>query len=212
VILDKGLQDCSLLDVMYNDHHSSKLKMTLYTQPSLFILKYSLSKLLMKLGVESTLVLSHSVGEYVASCLTRYIFSLERDALTFVVSSDRLMQGLPENGSMVVLNINENKVIEKVRNNPPVLIEAINRLNNIVLSGKKSEINEIFTILTEKKGVHAIPLQVSHSFHSLLMKPMLKGFKNIVEKINCQTPIIPFISNITGRNENTKPTNANYWW
>ena len=43
------------------------------------------------------------------------------------------------------------------------------------------------------------------------MKPMLKGFKNIAEKINCQTPIIPFISNITGRNENTKPTNANYW-
>ena len=113
MILDKGLQDCSLLDVMYNDHHSSKLKITLYTQPSLFILKYSLSKLLMKLGVESTVVLSHSVGEYVSAFLARYIFSLERDALTFVVSSDRLMQGLPENGSMVVLNINENKVIEK---------------------------------------------------------------------------------------------------
>ena len=152
MILDKGLQDCSLLDVMYNDHHSSKLKITLYTQPSLFILKYSLSKLLMKLGVESTVVLSHSVGEYVSAFLARYIFSLERDALTFVVSSDRLMQGLPENGSMVVLNINENKVIEKVGNNPPVLIEAINRLNNIVLSGKKSEINEIFTILTKKEA------------------------------------------------------------
>ena len=209
VILDKGLLDCSLLDVMYNDHHSYKLKMTLYTQPSLFILEYSLSKLLMELGVEPTVVLGHSVGEYVAACLAG-IFSLE-DALTLVVSRGRLMQELPENGSMVVLNINENKVIEKVRNNPLVSIAAINGLNNIVLSGEKSEINKIVTILTEEKGVHAIPLQVSHAFHSPLMKPMLKGFKNIVEKINCQTPIIPFISNITGRNENTKPTNANYW-
>lgn len=209
LILDKKLLDHSLLDIIYTDSNSSKLQMTSYTQPSLFIIEYSLSKLLMELGVEPAVVLGHSVGEYVAACLAG-IFSLE-NALDLVVNRGKLMQALPENGAMMVLNINEDKVRELIKNNPLVSIAAVNGLNNTVLSGERSELNKVIAILTQEKGVYAIPLHVSHAFHSPLMKPMLDDFKIIAKKVDYKTPVIPFISNITGRNEIIKPTNADYW-
>lgn len=209
IILDKKLLDCSLLDIIYTGSNASKLQMTSYTQPSLFMVEYSLSKLLMELGVEPTAVLGHSVGEYVAACVAG-IFSLE-NALSLIVNRGKLMQALPQNGAMIALNINEDKALLLVKDNPLVSIAAINGPNNTVLSGEQSALNKVMSNLAQEKDVHVIPLQVSHAFHSPLMKPMLDDFRSIAEKVEYKTPIIPFISNITGHNEEIKPTDANYW-
>ena len=56
-----------LRDVLFNDDSESpKLHQTLYTQPALFALEWSLAQLWRSWGVEPSLVLGHSVGEYVA--------------------------------------------------------------------------------------------------------------------------------------------------
>ncbi len=208
LILDKNLLDTSLLDIIYSED-TSKLQMTMYTQPALFMIEYALVKMLAGFGVEPSVVIGHSVGEYVAACVAG-IFSLE-DALTLITSRGKLMQRLPQNGEMVALNVSEKEALTALNDEKRVSIAAINGPNSLVLSGDKMVLKDIIARLAQNKEIHAISLHVSHAFHSHLMAPMLAEFREIAEKINYKTPIIPFISNITGRAEIMKPMNADYW-
>lgn len=215
IILDKKLLNESILDIMYDtdDLKGQKLlQMTLYTQPALFILEYSLFILLKQLGIEPNVVLGHSVGEYVAACVSG-IYSLE-DALTLIVHRSRLMQELPQDGMMVAININEEKAkrqIGQIKNKSLVSIAAVNGPSNVVLSGEKKAVKEVVTCLEKEKGVHSMALQTSHAFHSQLMEPMLNDFRKVAEKINYKQPTITFISNITGKKEIEKPATPEYW-
>lgn len=212
IILDKKLLNESILDVIYNKdnlENQKRLQMTLYTQPALFILEYSLSMLLKEFGIEPNAVLGHSVGEYVAACLSG-IYSLE-DALTLITSRGRLMQRLPENGMMAAVNISEEKARKVIEKTPSVSIAAVNGPSNTVFSGKKEDVMQLIGLLEQEKGIFSIPLQTSHAFHSSLMEPMLGDFKEIAAKISYKQPVIAFISNITGQEESEQPTNANYW-
>jgi len=58
----------------------SNLAMSLHqtdiTQPALFVIEYALAQLLMKWGIRPQVMIGHSIGEYVAACLSG-VFSLE---------------------------------------------------------------------------------------------------------------------------------------
>ena len=211
ILLDKKLLSKSLIDILYTDNTDSVkyLQMTQYTQPALFILEYSLFILLENLGIEPNVVLGHSVGEYVAACVSG-IFSLE-DALTLISHRSRLMQNLPANGMMVVINISEDQAKEAIKNEPLISIAAINAPNSVVLSGDSTAVKKLVNLLTQKKGINSIALQTTHAFHSPLMKPMLSDFREIAEKINYKQPFISFISNVTGNKEVMAPTKPEYW-
>lgn len=212
ILLDNKLLGESILDIIYNDNNpenQERLQMTQYTQPALFVLEYSLFMLLKELGIEPNVVLGHSVGEYVAACIAG-IFSLE-DALTLIVHRSKLMQNLPQNGIMVVINIDEEKAKNAIQNEPLISIAAINSPTSVVLSGETKAVTKLVDSLTKEKGVNSISLSTSHAFHSQLMKPMLNDFKKVAEKISYKKPVISFISNVTGRKEIEEPTTPDYW-
>lgn len=71
---------------------STLVNQTRYTQVALFALEYAVAELLATLGVVPSVVMGHSLGEYVAACVSG-IFSLE-DALMLVETRARLMGGL----------------------------------------------------------------------------------------------------------------------
>ncbi|MGB5712418.1 MAG: type I polyketide synthase, partial [Waterburya sp.] len=71
--------DQPLLEILYpaisqNGHFA--LHQTAYTQPALFALEYALAQLWLSWGVRPTVVMGHSLGEYVAACIAG-VFSLE---------------------------------------------------------------------------------------------------------------------------------------
>ncbi|NUO79482.1 type I polyketide synthase [candidate division KSB1 bacterium] len=186
------------------------LDQTAYTQPALFAIEYALAELWRSWGIAPSYVMGHSVGEYVAACVAG-VFSLE-DGLKLIATRARLMQALPQNGSMAAVFAHEETVRKAVMTQlDKVDVAAINGPENVVISGAREAVDEILRQL-ESEGHRNKPLVVSHAFHSPLMEPMLDEFERIASEIKYSAPRIPLLSNLTGQFvADDEMTSARYW-
>ncbi|PSB21039.1 short-chain dehydrogenase [filamentous cyanobacterium CCP2] len=203
-----------LLSVLYSADSDSQpissiLDQTAYTQPALFALEYALTQLWKSWGIEPSIVMGHSVGEYVAACVAG-VFSLE-DGLKLIAARSRLMQALPENGAMVAVFASEiqvQQVIQPYRDT--VAIAAINGPKSIVVSGERQAVETVIAALRQD-GIKSKKLTVSHAFHSPLMEPMLAEFAQIAAEVKYATPKIKLISNLTGTIVTSEIATPTYW-
>lgn len=214
-VLQSSYLQQSLLSVLYSEKAEGfeeidlLINQTAYTQPALFALEYALAQLWKSWGVEPSVVIGHSVGEYAAACVAG-VFSLE-DGLKLMIARARLMQALPLNGKMAVVFAQQRQV--EVAIEPyagKVAIAAINGPNNIVISGEILAVEAAMSALNEA-GVETRPLKVSHAFHSALMEPMLAEFEQIASTISYATPSVPLISNLTGQKISDEIAAPAYW-
>ncbi|MFQ3617772.1 MAG: aminotransferase class I/II-fold pyridoxal phosphate-dependent enzyme [Cyanobacteriota bacterium] len=174
---------------------NDQINQTAYTQPALFVLEYALAKLWQSWGVQPSVVMGHSIGEYVAACVAG-VFSLE-DALRLVAARGRLMQSLPQGGGMVAVMADADTVAARLENVETVAIAAMNGPQSTVISGEKTALSKLVEQWTAE-GIKTTPLNVSHAFHSPLMSPMLAEFAQVANTVTYHTPQIPLISNVTG--------------
>ncbi len=180
---------------------------TAYTQPALFALEYALAKLWQSWGIQPSIVMGHSVGEYVAACLAG-VFSLE-EGLKLIAARGRLMQTLCEKGDMVVLSVDEQKAAQIIQPYvPEVSIAAVNGPENVVISGKHEAIEAIIANLKDEIKTK---LPVSHAFHSPLMEPMLAEFERVTAEVTYTMPQIPLCSNVTGQLATDEIATPAYW-
>ncbi len=199
-----------LLDVLLGEgDHKERIHQTAYTQPALFAVEYTLAQLWMQWGVQPDYLIGHSIGEITAACIAG-VLSLE-DAVKLVCARGRLMQELPENGSMAALFTRIEKVEELLQGQTVVAIAGINGPQNVVISGEKEALARTLAAAAAE-GIEYRELKVSHAFHSPLMEPMLDPFFQIVSDIQFQAPKIPIVSNVTGQlmAEGQVP-DAQYW-
>ena len=193
--------DQPLLQVILNaEDPESLLNETYYTQPALFALEYALAQVWMSWGIQPQVVMGHSVGEYVAACVAG-VFSLE-DGLRLIAERGRLMQQLPNDGTMAVVFASETVV----RNHAAFVREetldvaAINGPDNTVVAGN-SEAVERFVAAAKIEGLQSQPLTVSHAFHSSLMEPILDDFRSAAEEVEFHPPTLELVSNLSGEIE-----------
>ncbi len=185
------------------------LDQTLYTQPALFTIEYALAQLWMSWGVRPSVVLGHSVGEYVAACLAG-VFSLE-DALKLIAARGQLMQQLPVGGAMAAVQASQattQAVIEACGNE--AAIAAINGPQSTVISGPADAIARVIQEFDEKGVKHTL-LKVSHAFHSSLMEPMMAEFRQVAQTIAYRPPSLPLVSTLTGELATADIATAEYW-
>ncbi|VAW96734.1 Polyketide synthase modules and related proteins [hydrothermal vent metagenome] len=199
--------DKLLLDVIFND--DDLLHQTRYTQPALFAVEYALARLWMSWGITPTVVLGHSVGEYVAACIAG-VMSLA-DACALISKRGQLMQALPNNGAMAAVFTTQEMVNEKITPyGTRVSIAALNGPEHTVISGEADSIDTLCAEF-EQQGIQVYRLQVSHAFHSELMQPMLKEFKAFAGTIKFKMPGINCVSNLTGQLVQDEIMAADYW-
>lgn len=198
-----------LLSILYPESGTSSLDDTAYTQPALFALEYALFQLWKSWGIEPTVVMGHSLGEYVAACVAG-VFSLE-DGLKLVAARARLMQALPQNGAMVNIFASEARVLAAIQPyKNQVSIAAINGPESVVISGEYQAVEAAMSTL-QAEGFDSVKLNVSHAFHSPLMEPVLAEFERIASEVSFSSPNIKLISNVTGTLVTTEIANAEYW-
>ncbi len=192
----KPILELDIRELLYPQNESEdparKLEQTVYTQPALFIVEYSLAQLLLNLGIKPASMIGHSIGDYTAACLAG-VFSLE-DALYIIAMRARIMQQ-QEHGSMLSVRLNESEVTPYL--NEDISLAAINSPNLVVLSGPTDKIGQLSGKLSELKIENRV-LFTSHAYHSKMMEPALEPFTSEFSKIELNKPSAPFISSLTG--------------
>lgn len=160
--------------------------------PILFAVEYALAKLWMSLGVRPAAMIGHSLGEYVAACLTG-VFSLE-DAMKLVALRGKLFEKLPA-GAMLNVALSENEIKQILPEN--LDIAALNAPCQTLIGGSREAIAE-FAEKLSAQSVEAKIVHVDTASHSRFVEPILREFKDFISNINLHAPQIPYISNVTG--------------
>lgn len=211
--IEKGLAVLRLLtgeelrDVLFPiAGNEKKIYETRYTQPLLFLQEYALARLLQFCGITPSCMIGHSLGEYVAACLSG-VFSFE-DALRLVTARGALAARMEE-GAMLSLPITEKEIEPYLDEH--ISLAAVNGEEQVVVAGNTAAIAMLMDRLNED-NMPFVKLFTSRAFHSSMLDPLLEDFREILRTVTMNEPSLPFISNLTGRLITAEEaTSAEYW-
>lgn len=195
-------------DMMFNDSEENRnnLDKTMYTQPTLFTIEWSMAQTWIALGVQPSSLIGHSIGEYVAATIAG-VFSLN-DAIMIVANRAKLLQ-IQAPGKMIYIPQPPNSVREHLNNK--LEISVVNTPDSCVISGDFEAIEKLEIVLKEKQ-IDTSSIRTSHAFHSYMMEPALESFTKLFTTITLKPPTIPFISNVTGDWINTSDAISPKYW
>jgi len=176
-----------------------ELTRTLICQPAVF----GVSLICWKYFKEKTEIVpsslaGHSLGEYTALC-TSEVFTLE-EGFYIVKKRAEIMDNISQkvDGSLIaVIGVNINE-LEKIIKNFDVEISNINSYIQIVVGGKKEELEKLANYLKGRK-IKSIFLKVGGPFHTKFMKEASEIFKNEIEKIDFKDAKIPVYMNFSAK-------------
>ncbi len=184
----------------------SPLHQTGFAQPAVFIFEYALAQMLIQWGIRPQILIGHSLGEYVAACVSG-VLSLE-NALRLVTRRAQLIQAHPR-GAMLSVALPE-AAIQTVLGKH-LSLAAVNGSDACVLSGGMNEIDALENQLLEQ-GIACRRLPTIHAFHSAMLAPLADELTALAKTLPRQPPQIPYVSNLTGTwitaEQATDPT---YW-
>ncbi len=183
-----------LRDVIYGGRRDAgeTLQRTVFAQPALFAIGYSVACLWQQWGVRPTAMIGHSLGEYVAACVAG-VLDLH-DAIALVARRGELMQAAPV-GAMLAVPLSESALQPLLRDG--IELAAINAPDRCVVGGTVPAVQHLAETLAEQ-GIEARPLHTSHAFHTALMDAAIEGLASELARIRLRPPAIPLVSNLTG--------------
>tara|TARA_B100001142_G_scaffold184716_1_gene184024 strand:+ start:220 stop:1152 length:933 start_codon:yes stop_codon:yes gene_type:complete len=181
-----------------------ELDLTENTQPAIFLLSYSIFKLVKEeFNIDlnkANFFAGHSLGEYSALASTGTLtFS---DTLKILKIRGKIMQSsVPKSeGGMVAVLGSKIEIVEKIINDNKEKYECFiandNSEGQIVVSGYIKELEKLMVDL-KKNNIRNIKLPVSAPFHCKLMHKATKVMKEEIFKLNFEKPKNKLISNVT---------------
>ena len=183
-----------------------ELDLTENTQPAIFLISYSIFKLIkeeFKINLnKADFFAGHSLGEY--SALTSAGSLSFLDALKILKIRGKAMQSsVPKGiGGMVAVLGSEIEIVENIINENKDKYECYvandNSLGQIVLSGKIEDLEKMMVNL-KAANIKNIKLPVSAPFHCKLMNKATLVMSKEVAKLNFKEPSNILISNVTGK-------------
>jgi len=181
-----------------------ELDLTVNTQPAIYLISYSIFNLVKReFNIDlnkAKYFAGHSLGEYSAlSCAGYLNFS---DTLKILrIRGDAMQNAVPKGqGGMVAVLGSSVDVIEKIltenKENLKAQIANDNSEGQIVLSGKKEDLENLIQILKDN-SIKNIILPVSAPFHCNLMNKATKIMTEELNKLNFKNGQNKLISNVT---------------
>ena len=181
-----------------------KLNQTIFTQPAIYLIGYSIIEILKKetnfFDKNLNFFAGHSLGEYTALTAANSI-SFEQGLVLLKHRGEAMQSAVPlgEGGMLAVLGVEKNE-IEKIINENSQNIECFlandNSKGQLILSGKKDQLNKFSSLLKEKK-IKNITLPVSAPFHCELMRNATLKMEKIINEQKFNDLKYKVISNVT---------------
>ena len=185
---------------------SDKLNLTENTQPAIFLISYSIFQVIkneFKINLNKAKYFAgHSLGEYTALTCSGVI-SFENTIKILKLRGKAMQDAVPygEGGMIAVLGseleILED-IIEKKKNEFKCFIANDNSNGQIVLSGKKNNIEKL-SIYLNSLNIKNIKLSVSAPFHCELMETATELMRNELAKVVFKDFQTALISNVTAK-------------
>ena len=182
------------------------LDLTENTQPAIFLVSYSIFKLIkeeFKIDLnKASFFAGHSLGEY--SALTSAGSLSFSDTLRILkIRGNAMQSSVPKGvGGMVAVLGSEIKTIEKIitdnKDKYECYIANDNSMGQIVLSGKIDDLEKMMGDL-KAANIKNIKLPVSAPFHCKLMSKATLVMNEEIAKLNFKEPENKLISNVTGK-------------
>jgi len=183
------------------DGPEADLRLTINTQPALFVTSFACLKVLESRGVRPDVVAGHSVGEYAANAAAGSL-TLE-DGTALIRRRGELMQeaGVRHPGTMAaIIGLTPEKTEEACRaaaNTGIVDVANFNSPGQIVISGETAAVEEAGRIAKEAGARKVIPLNVSGGFHSRLMLSTVDDLAKELASVPFRESKIPVAANIS---------------
>ena len=184
----------------------NELDKTENTQPAIFLVGYSIFKLLKnEFGInlnKAKFFAGHSLGEYTALSCSGAINFL--DTLNLLKKRGRAMQSalpLGQGGMLAVLGA-KIEIVENIlkNNNHRYNCYIANDNSNLqsVVSGNTKDLDLLAEDL-KKNSIKSIKLSVSAPFHCKYMSKATEIMRNEITNLNLKKPLNKIVSNVTGK-------------
>jgi [acyl-carrier-protein] S-malonyltransferase len=183
-----------------------ELDLTENTQPAIFLISYSIFKLIkeeFKIDLnKANFFAGHSLGEYSALALAGSL-SFTETLKILKIRGKAMQSSVPKGvGGMVAVLGSEIQTIENIinenKNKYECYIANDNSLGQIVLSGKIEDLEKIMVDL-KAANIKNIKLPVSAPFHCKLMNKATLVMNEELAKLKFKEPENILISNVTGK-------------
>ncbi len=186
------------------DGPKEKLDLTINTQPAIFLVSYSIYKLIIqefkKDLSKAKYFAGHSLGEYSALSAAGYLdFS---DTIKILrIRGNAMQNSVPkgEGGMVAVLGstvVEIEKILSENNMNSNIEIANDNSEGQLVLSGRNFDLDILIKVLKSKK-IKNLKLPVSAPFHCKLMNKATEIMRKEIDKLSFHDTKNKLISNVT---------------
>ena len=183
-----------------------ELNLTENTQPAIFLISYSIFKLVkeefnINLN-KANFFAGHSLGEY-SALASAGVLSFSDTLKILKIRGKAMQSAVPKGaGGMVAVLGSEIEIIENIINENKTRYECYiandNSVGQIVLSGNIEDLEKMMVDL-KSSNIKNIRLPVSAPFHCKLMNKATLVMKEEIKKLNFKEPENILISNVTGK-------------
>ena len=188
-IFNKDLyQICALQDDNHSDEKS--LNNTKNTQICLFLVESILLDSLKLKGYKPDYLAGHSLGE-ITALYAAEVLSFE-ECVSLIKTRSELMSSAVKGSMAALIGFDIEELRKSVEALDDVVIANDNSSSQVVLSGKKEELESLSKRISCKRFIF---LNVSGAFHSHFMKEPSQKFSKYLDDLKFNEPIFPVISN-----------------
>lgn len=199
----------SITDEMYNEakNMDDRFDHILYTHPAIFMVEYSLARVLIESGVEPDYVLGASLGEVTCAAVAG-IVSVE-ETIECLLKRAELIESYCEFGSMIAI-IHNSELYHQVSSiSLHSELAAVNYCSHFVISGDSENLLKIEKYLTTKNIIFQT-LPVRYGFHSANIDSIESEYKKFLQNFSFKKPEIPVISCLLS--DYVTEVSAEYFW
>lgn len=186
----------SVRDLCLDDR---RLASTRFTQPALYVVNVlTYLHIRRTCGLEPTVLLGHSLGEYCALHIAG-VFDF-RTGLALVARRGELMAAADGGAMAAVVGLDADAVHRTLADcsESRLWVAGYNTPDQVVLSGARSQVHAAKAHFLTAGARTYVPLNVSGAFHSPLMAAAQAEFERDLARTDLHTPRVPVVSNSTG--------------